>query len=793
MNNQKIGILIICLVAISVIANATPIQHTTSTTIQTNNSIELQKTTNEKIPVNPKNMRIDTNFNSQYSSNNYPVPNYEFITQPSFLMNSYYDYMPGSYSYHPLHLQTDHGNGLYLTFFGSETGGGTYPNRDQYYAYVNSAGSIQNFGKISSYDKRQGYGSIAVHPATGDAIASWHEDNNGDGQLDTTITYDNFDAAEIPGVWQQPLIILQTGGATGNQYVWPYMYVGPSPQGTNYVRVYQITSNNLQLSSGNPCEDIRIMYTDIPNTEGADLSSILSQTNWQTVTVFTDWRDKSVRPFQSFAIDYNHPGKVAFIGYAAYLEGNLGNMPVHEGAFVWESLDYGASWDYTNLHNDGTTAYFYKVLNPGFETMPSQLEVSIGGYHNTAVYDNQGNLHWTYLQSYGYTDSQGSYYLPYFMPQAEIFWDGNSFSFHEIPTLQGTDSLSGHSVPWTDIDHTYPTIGWSTYPAGMQPGLFQENTQKQAINKEKNWIAQIWTDGTYHQLGTDGNPQYVDYVQHPLIYISVSPDNGITWSEPLPLTDVHNQLFDFSNQITVYPFVCDQITDLGDNWGQLYLYYYNDNEFGSSVQGAGSISGGSINYCSIKIQFPTPQMFISTGGPYNGELGDVIQFTGSARGGTAPYTWSWDFGDGTTSTEQNPIHAYTILGKFQVSLIVTDSSNPTLTKTDITTATIIEKPCTIDLKISGGTRLLINVTNTGDEDLTNIHWNVTITGGLIIIPREKTGTMALLAAGDSTEISLSVFGFGFGILKDPPRISVEVGCANISAQAKIFLKNVFIQ
>ncbi|MGW8281856.1 MAG: PKD domain-containing protein, partial [Gemmatimonadota bacterium] len=39
--------------------------------------------------------------------------------------------------------------------------------------------------------------------------------------------------------------------------------------------------------------------------------------------------------------------------------------------------------------------------------------------------------------------------------------------------------------------------------------------------------------------------------------------------------------------------------------------------------------------------------------------------------------WSWGFGDGATSTEQNPVHAYTSGGTYQVSLTVTDDDGAT--------------------------------------------------------------------------------------------------------------------
>ena len=44
-------------------------------------------------------------------------------------------------------------------------------------------------------------------------------------------------------------------------------------------------------------------------------------------------------------------------------------------------------------------------------------------------------------------------------------------------------------------------------------------------------------------------------------------------------------------------------------------------------------------------------------------------------GNLLPSTWSWDFGDGTTSDEQNPTHAYSDEGEYEVCLTIT-SSNP---------------------------------------------------------------------------------------------------------------------
>lgn len=51
--------------------------------------------------------------------------------------------------------------------------------------------------------------------------------------------------------------------------------------------------------------------------------------------------------------------------------------------------------------------------------------------------------------------------------------------------------------------------------------------------------------------------------------------------------------------------------------------------------------------------------------------GDTVQFTDASHGGMDPYTYSWSFGDGTTSTEQNPAHTFTAAGTYTVKLTAT--------------------------------------------------------------------------------------------------------------------------
>jgi PKD repeat protein len=58
--------------------------------------------------------------------------------------------------------------------------------------------------------------------------------------------------------------------------------------------------------------------------------------------------------------------------------------------------------------------------------------------------------------------------------------------------------------------------------------------------------------------------------------------------------------------------------------------------------------------------------------------GQNIQFYPIISGGFIPYSYKWDFGDETTSTEEQPTHSYKSDGSYTVSLRVTDDRGNTV-------------------------------------------------------------------------------------------------------------------
>jgi PKD repeat protein len=113
-----------------------------------------------------------------------------------------------------------------------------------------------------------------------------------------------------------------------------------------------------------------------------------------------------------------------------------------------------------------------------------------------------------------------------------------------------------------------------------------------------------------------------------------------------------------------------------------------------------------INYTTNKIYAATfgrglwmSDLYSDTSTSLNAEFSSYVanncagevQFFDNSSG--SPTSWHWDFGDGNTSTEQNPVHNYSSTGDYNVTLTV---SNNTDTSSISHTVSIVQSQVTAD-------------------------------------------------------------------------------------------------
>mgnify|MGYP001765809233 CR=1 FL=1 len=87
-------------------------------------------------------------------------------------------------------------------------------------------------------------------------------------------------------------------------------------------------------------------------------------------------------------------------------------------------------------------------------------------------------------------------------------------------------------------------------------------------------------------------------------------------------------------------------------------------------------------YLEVTYTLPQPPASAFTADPTSGYEPLTVQFTDVSTG--SPISWAWDFGDGSTSTEQGPSHIFSTAGTYTVSLTATNAvGSDTETKSDL--------------------------------------------------------------------------------------------------------------
>ena len=141
---------------------------------------------------------------------------------------------------------------------------------------------------------------------------------------------------------------------------------------------------------------------------------------------------------------------------------------------------------------------------------------------------------------------------------------------------------------------------------------------------------------------------------------------------------------------------------------------------------------------TIKIAYPAPQASFSMN-KTTAEVGEEITFTNTSQNAES---FSWDFGDGSTTTQENPTHSFSSKGSYTITLTVTGAGGSSTTSKTIEITTL---PLTGKWTGSGSNASnTVNVTYQLKEENGKISGTITVfriqPGSISNLPYSTSGT-----------------------------------------------------
>ena len=222
---------------------------------------------------------------------------------------------------------------MYITYMFSQT---HYlaTDRRAHFSYINPNGTLGESNNINNDINREGFTSCAVDPYTPDPFVIWHAITKPDGSYDSPISY--FLYHVVGGMWRTPFIVIDNPeisepltGHSNDEFIWPQIWIGPSPEiGHRRVHAY---ANNFTLNSAG-----RGNYNSIYLSADFDDLDLLANSD-------LEW---TVQSFPYFDIlHYNNIARVSKDMIVSEIDGKIilfGSLA--DSLFILYSNDYGETF-----------------------------------------------------------------------------------------------------------------------------------------------------------------------------------------------------------------------------------------------------------------------------------------------------------------------------------------------------------------------------------------------------------------------------------------------------------------
>ena len=151
---------------------------------------------------------------------------------------------------------------------------------------------------------------------------------------------------------------------------------------------------------------------------------------------------------------------------------------------------------------------------------------------------------------------------------------------------------------------------------------------------------------------------------------------------------------------------------------------------------AGGLYGNSSYMLFALEPLPPPSVYLNYNWPYSPSSFDTINFWGSVNdpANQGVQQWSWDFGDGTTSTENYPQHRYTTDGDYTVTLTVVTTDGRTGVGTQVISirthdVTIKKLARPKSARVGQTRKIVVSVTNSRYPENVQVQLYKSVPGG----------------------------------------------------------------
>jgi PKD repeat protein len=517
----------------------------------------------------------------------------------------------------------------------------------------------------------------------------------------------NFTATPLTGSTGDTIIFTDTSETTPIKWYWDF---GDGTNSTlrNPTHAYQ-TGGNYTVNL--------IVWNDL----GSD-----SKSRQEYITVYPD-----PKPAASFTTNFTwdnqfSPQAVSFndtsVGYLTNWSWDFGDgtnstepNPVHVFDLIPGDVDdyYNINLTVTDWYGRTSTTYdsiYIKMdYHPNFTAEPARGSAPL----NVTFTDTSPHLNGIYSQGWDFGDGASEWWYnnggtPPQTVTHEYTSDGNySVSLYIVPMSHGEIGYQSVKEGLIYVGSIHPpeanfttnvTSGkvplavLFTDTSSGAPASWNWSFGDGIVSDEQNPVHSYTLPGTYTVSLTvtniDGSDSEIrpDYISVQPLSPPVASFNGTPLAGKAPLTVVFNDTSSGSPASWLWDFG-DGTTSAEQNPVHEYIAAGNYTVSLTAASEDGSDTETRVDYLTVtSLVLPVADFNVNT---TSGLVPIAVAFTDTSSG--SPASWSWTFGDGGTSVEQNPVYVYTTTGQFTVTLEVTneDGSNTTTKEQFITGSALV--------------------------------------------------------------------------------------------------------